>query len=170
MDKQANFWIGHLRLNKHPEGGWFKEVYRSDEILSKKSLPERYTSFRAISTSIYYLLYGNEHSSFHRLRSDEIWHFYSGSPVSVYIILPSGNLIIKICGPFAERGNSFQLLIPKGSWFAAKVTDPSSFTLLGCTVAPGFDFEDFELGQREELTKRFPQHAKIIQAFTNNQG
>ena len=169
MNKDANFWIAHLGLNKHPEGGWFKEVFRSDEILSKKSLPARYTSFRAISTSIYYLLKGDEHSSFHRLKSDEIWHFYGGAPVNVYIISPLGKLTINSCGPFAEEGNVFQLLIPKGSWFAAKVTDLSSYTLLGCTVAPGFDFEDFELGKREELIKRFPQHTEVIKMFTNNQ-
>ena len=170
MDKQANFWIGHLGLNKHPEGGWFKETFRSDEILSKKSLPGRYTSFRAVSTSIYYLLNGNEHSSFHRLKSDEIWHFYTGAPVNVYVISPLGKLTIHSCGPFAEKGDVFQLLIPMGSWFAAMVSNRSSYTLLGCTVAPGFDFEDFELGQREELIKRFPRHTKIIQAFTKNQG
>jgi predicted cupin superfamily sugar epimerase len=166
MTKGADFWISHLGLEKHPEGGWFKEVFRSNEILSKKSLPGRYTSFRAVSTSIYYLLKGNEFSSFHRLRSDEIWHFYSGSPVSVYIISPTGYLTINTCGPLAEQGNNFQLLIPKGSWFAAKVIDPSSFALLGCTVAPGFDFEDFELGKRESLLNRFPQHAEIIKEFT----
>ncbi len=166
MDKKADFWIAHLGLEKHPEGGWFKEVFRSGEILSKKSLPVRYTSFRAVSTSIYYLLKGNELSGFHRLRSDGIWHFYSGSPIDVYIISPNGNLTIKTCGPFPEKGNSFQLLVPKGNWFAAKVTDPSSYTLLGCTVAPGFDFEDFELGKRESLIDRFPQHAEIIKGFT----
>ncbi len=168
MNKEPNFWIEHLGLNKHPEGGWFKEVFRSDEILSKKSLPGRYTSFRAVSTSIYYLLKGNEYSGFHRLKSDEIWHFYSGAPVNVYVISPLGKLTINSCGPFAEEGNVFQLLIPKGSWFAAKVTDQSSYTLLGCTVAPGFDFEDFELGKREGLIKRFPQHTGIIMEFTKN--
>jgi predicted cupin superfamily sugar epimerase len=166
MTKGADFWIAHLGLEKHPEGGWFKETFRSDEILSKKSLPGRYTSFRTVSTSIYYLLKGNEFSSFHRLKSDEIWHFYNGSPVSVYIISPSGNLTINTCGPFADKGNTFQLLIPKGSWFAAKVSDATSYTLLGCTVAPGFDFEDFELGKREFLINRFPQHAEIIKGFT----
>lgn len=166
MDKTADYWIAHLGLQKHPEGGWLKENFRSDEILSKKSLPARYSSFRAVSTSIYYLLKGNEFSGFHRLRSDEIWHFYSGSPVRVYIISPSGNLTINMCGPFADKGNKFQLIIPKGSWFAAKVTDPTSFTLLGCTVAPGFDFEDFELGKREFLINRFPQHSDLIKELT----
>ncbi len=167
MEKDADFWIAHLGLNKHPEGGYFKEVFRSDEILSKKSLPGRYTSFRSVSSSIYYLLKSEEYSSFHRLKSDEIWHFYSGSPINVYIISPLGKLKIHTCGPFAERGNVFQLLIPKENWFAAKVAEETSYSLVGCTVAPGFDFEDFELSKQEELLKRFPQHAELISSFSN---
>ncbi|RLD53703.1 MAG: hypothetical protein DRJ05_15995 [Bacteroidetes bacterium] len=166
MEKDANFWIAHLGLKKHPEGGFYKEVFRSDEILSKKSLPARYTSFRSVSTSIYYLLKSNEHSNFHRLKSDEIWHFYSGSPINVYIISPTGKLTINTCGPYAERGNVFQLLIPKGSWFAAKSMEEASYTLVGCTVAPGFDFEDFELPKQEDLLKRFPQHTELISKFS----
>ena len=166
MEKDADFWIAQLGLKKHPEGGYFKEVFRSGEILSKKSLPARYTSFRSVSTSIYYLLKSNEHSNFHRLKSDEIWHFYSGSPINVYIISTDGKLKIHTCGPYAERGNVFQLLIPKGSWFAAKVIEGDSFSLIGCTVAPGFDFEDFELSKEEELLKRFPHHAELISSFS----
>lgn len=169
MKDEAEFWITHLGLKKHPEGGFYKEVYRSDELLSKKHLPQRYTSFRATSTSIYYLLKGNEFSSFHRLKSDEIWHFYSGSAVAVYIILPTGKLSIQTCGPTVQKGNVFQLVIPRGCWFAAKVTNSSSYSLLGCTVAPGFDFEDFELGNREELIKAFPQHTSVINQFTKKQ-
>ncbi|MEZ5198660.1 MAG: cupin domain-containing protein [Bacteroidales bacterium] len=88
----AQNWIDHLKLQKHPEGGYFREVYRSQEFMHKKGLPNRYNSFRNFSTSIYFLLESNDISAFHRLKSDEIWHFYEGSPISIYFIIPSGKL------------------------------------------------------------------------------
>lgn len=162
----ADYWINKLGLIKHPEGGYFKETYRSQEILSVKSLPERYNSFRSYSTSIYFLLDNQEFSAFHRIKSDEIWHFHIGSTVTLYLIHSSGKLMEFKLGSNPEKGESLQLIIPKNHWFAAEVKDPDSFCLMACTVAPGFDFNDFELGNKAALNKKHPQHQQLIKKFT----
>ncbi len=167
MTRTSKFWIEYLQLSKHPEGGYFKEIYRSNEFIHKKSLPDRYTSFRSFSTSIYYLLESSEFSAFHRLKSDEIWHFYEGSAITIYVIIPGGEFRKLNLGSQPENGEIFQVLIPKGCWFAAHVNEPGSFALVGCSVSPGFDFEDIELGNREKLLKQFPQHSELIKKFTN---
>ena len=166
MIRNAQYWIDHLQLLKHPEGGHFKEVYRSNEFVNKKSLPDRYTSFRSFSSSIYFLLQSNEFSAFHRLKSDEIWHFYEGKTITIIAISPNGTLSKTYIGNNPEKGERLQLLIPKGFWFAASVNDSDSFSLVGCTVSPGFDFEDFEMGKKSDLEKRFPQHIEIISKYT----
>ncbi|MCB2222445.1 MAG: cupin domain-containing protein [Bacteroidetes bacterium] len=166
MIYNASYWIDHLKLNKHPEGGYYKEIYRSNEVINKKGLPGRYTSFRNISTSIYFLLKDRDFSAFHRLKSDETWHFYAGTTLLLYIIGPSGKLSKIRLGPEASQNDLFQITIPRGYWFAGQVEQPDSYALLGCTVAPGFDFEDFELGHRNELCKRFPKHRVLIEQFT----
>jgi len=166
MPKSAQFWIKHLKLKQHPEGGYFREVYRSDEFIQKKGLPERYSSFRSFSTSIYFLLESKSFSAFHRIKSDETWHFYKGSPLSIYIILQNGKLITVNIGQNSDHKELFQFTIPKGSWFAATPILSRSFSLLGCTVAPGFDFDDFEMGKKSELLKKYPQHTKLINEFS----
>lgn len=166
MVRNAQYWIDHLKLSKHPEGGYFKEVYRSNEFVNIKSLPDRYTSFRSFSTSIYFLLKSDEFSAFHRLKSDEIWHFYEGSSIVIFAISPDGTLSKTYVGNNCDKGERFQLLIPKGFWFAAIVNALDSFSLVGCTVSPGFDFEDFEMGKKSDLEKKFPQHKKIISKYT----
>ncbi len=166
MTRSAKYWIKKLNLSKHPEGGYFREVYRSKEFINKKSLPARYTSFRSFSTSIYFLLESHEFSAFHRLKSDEIWHFYDGSPLSLLIIEKTGVLKKIKLGKTPENNEVFQAVIEKGNWFAAKVNEPDSFSLIGCTVAPGFDFEDFELGKKSKLVELYPQHSDIIESFT----
>lgn len=162
MMYNAGYWIDKLELSKHPEGGYFREVYRSGEIISKKGLPGRYTSFRSFSTSIYFLLESDEFSAFHRLKSDETWHFYAGSALAIYIIDPRGKLGHVLLGSDAGKGQVFQFTVPKGHWFASAVNESRSYSLLGCTVAPGFDFEDFEMGIKSKLIKRFPQHQRLI--------
>jgi len=162
------YWIEKLGLEKHPEGGYFKEVYRSEEIIPKQSLHKRYLGDRNHSTSIYFLLTSNEFSAFHRIKSDETWHFYSGSPVTVHMIDESGKYSNVKLGSNPENGEVFQFAIPHGVWFAASVNEPDSFTLVGCTVAPGFHFDDFELGKREELIKLFPQYEGVIRKFTGS--
>jgi len=165
MAHSALYWINKFKLEKHPEGGHYREVYRSNEFINKKSLPGRYSSFRSFSTSIYFLLESNKFSAFHRLRSDEIWHFYEGSTLTIFVILPNGKLQKISLGPNPEQNEFFQFVIPKGCWFAAKVHKPGSYTLAGCTVSPGFDFDDFELGKRDTLLKLYPQHADLIKEF-----
>ena len=166
MNDTAKYWIDKLKLTRHPEGGYFREIYRSNEFINKKSLPERYSSFRSFSTSIYFLLESSEFSAFHRLKSDEIWHFYKGAPIRIFIIFRGGELRQYDLGSDPEKNQVFQALIPKGCWFAAKVIKPDSFSLIGCTVSPGFDFEDFEMGRLEKLSKLFPQHSQLIRQLT----
>ena len=161
--KDADYWIEKLGLVKHPEGGYYREVYRSSEIIPLDALPARYNGERSFSTSIYFLLREKETSRLHRLKSDELWHFYTGSPLNIHVIDPDGNhLAIKLGSDF-EKGESFQYTIEKGCWFGATVNDPSSYSLAGCTVAPGFEFDDFEIGQREELIRLYPEHKLVIE-------
>lgn len=166
MNKTAEFYIEKLKLQKHPEGGAFSEIYRCDEIITKGSLDKRYSGERSISTSIYFMLGKGEISAFHRIKSDEIWHFYDGCPATVYIIDEEGKLIIKIIGREIENNESFQVVIPRNCWFAAEVNDKDGFLLVGCTVAPGFDFNDFELADKEKLLNEYPEHKALIERLT----
>jgi predicted cupin superfamily sugar epimerase len=162
----AEYWIARLRLERHPEGGYFAETYRSAESLEAAALPLRYDGPRACSTAIYFLLPGDEISALHRLRSDELWHFHAGSAATIVVIEPGGALREVVIGPDAEAGQVFQATMPAGCWFGARVNDPASYTLVGCTVAPGFSYEDFELGDRRALLTAFPRHRKIIEGLT----
>ncbi|MDX9882202.1 MAG: cupin domain-containing protein [Prolixibacteraceae bacterium] len=163
----AAYWIDRLNLQRHPEGGWFRETYRAVEQIGEKGLPARYLSPRCFSTAIYYLLEKNDHSVFHRLKSDETWHFYTGtSSIRLFIISPKGKLSGYLIGPHPDQDEVFQLHIPQNHWFAALLTNPEGFALIGCTVAPGFEFDDFEIGKRSELTKMFPKHREIIEKMT----
>lgn len=164
--KTADYWISNLGLEKHPEGGYFKEIYRSDELLPAASLPARYQGARAFSTSIFFLLKKGEPSRFHRLKSDEIWSYHAGDATLIYLISPDGQLSTKILGPSIEKGESLQVVIPLGFWFGAEVKEQGSYGLMGCVVAPGFEFADFELAKREGLLKQFPQHAVLIGTLT----
>ncbi len=166
MNSKAKEYIQKLQLEKHPEGGYFKEIYRSGEIITADKLPGRFKSSRSFSTSIYFLLEGNQFSSFHRLKSDETWHFYDGVTVLVYIIDSKGKLELKRVGSNISEGDNFQLTINAGCWFAAELIDKKGFTLIGCTVSPGFDFNDFELGKRDELIRQFPDHIDVISRLT----
>ncbi|KER10656.1 MAG: hypothetical protein HY22_02185 [[Candidatus Thermochlorobacteriaceae] bacterium GBChlB] len=164
--KDASYWIAALGMQAHPEGGFFKEVYRSDERLPASALPARFGGERAVSTSIYFLLRSNEFSSLHRIQSDEIWHFYDGASVTVYVIDTAGRLQALRLGRNVEHGERFQAVVKAGSWFGATVASADSFALVGCTVAPGFDFADFELAKREDLLAQFPEHRAIIERLT----
>lgn len=166
MSLSSSYWIEQLHLQHHPEGGWFTETYRSADIVRHEALPTRYSGDRCASTSVYFLLTSDEFSAFHRLQSDEIWHFYTGGATVVVTIDSEGRRNDIRMGSNPERGEHFQALLPAGTWFGAYVEEPNSFALVGCTVAPGFDFADFELAQRGELVRLFPQHEHIIQKLT----
>ena len=141
---KAAYWIDKLQMIKHPEGGYFKETYRSNEVLETRELPKRYESERCFGTSIYFLLTIESVSNFHRLKSDELWHFHQGGVARIHFISPEGEYYHKDIGADFEKGETLQVIIPKNSWFAAEVIT-GDFILVGCTVAPGFEFQDFEL-------------------------
>ncbi|HED05542.1 MAG TPA: cupin domain-containing protein [Ignavibacteria bacterium] len=165
--EKVDFYIKKFGLEKHPEGGYFKETYRSGEIIQKDFLPVRYSGARTFSTLIYFLLQGEQISYFHKLKSDEIWHFYDGSSLTIYLIKNEYEIIEIILGNDVQNNESFQAIIPKDNWFAAEVMNKNSYSLVGCTVAPGFDFKDFELSKRKELLKTYPNHLGIINKFTH---
>ncbi len=162
MSPQAQKYIEKLQLKPHPEGGYYKEIYRAGDMILPEHLPKRYKSSRNFSTSIYFLLERNQVSNFHKLKSDEQWLFYDGSGIVIYVIDEGGNLNKILLGRNIENGESLQTVIKYNSWFAAELSNKTSFALIGCTVAPGFDFNDFELGKRDALIKAFPQFRELI--------
>jgi predicted cupin superfamily sugar epimerase len=164
--KTEQYLIGKLKLKKHPEGGHYRELYRSEEHIPSKGLPRRYSGKRAFSTSIYYLLCGKEVSRFHRLNSDELWHFYAGSPLTIHVISTKGKYSTIRLGACPDKGQVFQCTIKRNSWVGATVNNVKSFSLVGCTVAPGFDFADFETAEEEELVRLCPRRKIIIAKLT----
>jgi predicted cupin superfamily sugar epimerase len=166
MTKDANYWIKKLNLEPHPEGGFYRQTYKAEQVLPHESLPPQFTGPRPASTAIYFLLEGKSFSAFHRLRSDELWHFYAGAPVLVHILSEPGEYSTILLGSDPEAGEALQAAVTAGCWFASHVKDRKSFALVGCTVAPGFYFEDFELAKREELAHLYPQHRQVIEKLT----
>jgi len=164
-NRDARYWIEKLGLEPHPEGGYFRQSYKAELVVPKSALPEGFAGARAASTAIYFLLEGKNFSAFHRLRSDEVWHFYAGDPL-VHGIEPEGKYFSILLGRDLEAGQVLQTVVPAGCWFASHVPDWKSFALVGCTVAPGFEFEDFEMGKREELARAYPQHRDVIERLT----
>ena len=162
----AKYWVERLGLERHPEGGFFRQTYRSELMMAEAALPEGFIGARPASTAIYFLLEGQNFSAFHRLRSDEMWHFYAGAPLAVHVIDRFGRHSANLLGNDLESGQSFQAVVPAGCWFASHVADWKSCALVGCTVAPGFDFADFEMAKREELVRQYPQHREIIERLT----
>ena len=163
MVKGAEYWIETLRLAEHPEGGFYRRTYVSGEEVRPERLPERFSGPRPFSSAIYYLLPGDRTSAFHRIKSDELWHFYAGSPLTICIIDKEGELREKRLGNDPGKGEAFQHCIEAGNWFGAVVNDRGSYSLVGCTVAPGFDFEDFELADPDRLAELYPQHRTLIE-------
>lgn len=166
MRKSAEYWIKKLDLLTHIEGGAYKETYRAPLSFAKEQLPAAYSGNRPASTGIYFLLQKDQFSALHKIASDEMWHFYDGDPIEIIEIKEDGELIRHLLGPDADQGHSFQLVIPANSWFGSRVLGNGEYALVGCTVAPGFDFEDFELAKRETLISAFPLHEKIIMELT----
>lgn len=156
MNKRAKYLIDKLGLKKHPEGGYFYEHYRSHDFIARKSLKGDYNSERNYATAIFFLLEGDDFSSFHKIKSDEIWHLYEGSGIKLSLIDENEKIVIKELGWNLEKSQSPVCVIPQNTWFAAELTDKSSYALVGCTVSPGFDFEDFTLGSKLELFRQFP--------------
>ena len=166
MMKDAAYWIEKLEMKKHPEGGYYKETYRCSEIISSGCLPKRYKGYRNYSTAVYFLIPPHDFSAFHRLKTDEIWHFYDGYSLTIHLMDTQGNYSPVKLGQNWENQESFQVLVKAGDWCGANLINPESYALVGCTVAPGFDFQDFENGKREDLLKLYPQHSSIIEKLT----
>ncbi len=150
--------IAHLGLHQHPEGGYYKETYRSDLSVTRAD-----GANRALSTLIYFLMPHSKFSKFHRIQSDELWMYQDGEAITIYMIFPDGNLEIKEVGKDISSGQQLQLIIPAGVIFGAEVKQANGFNLSACMVSPGFDFMDFELFKSVDLIALYPQHAQIIQ-------
>jgi len=162
----AQYWKDKLNLESHVEGGSFREIYRAEHILPKEVLKPGHNGERAVSTSIYFLLEYGQFSAFHRIASDELWHHYEGTALCIYEIQTDGKLIKHLLGKDFDNGERPQVIIPAGSWFGSRVEEESGYTLCGCTVAPGFDFADFELADKVQLIQQYPQHDSIINELT----
>lgn len=150
------FWVEHLGLEKHPEGGYYRETYRSEKTYEGRNL----------ATSIYYLLPGNKVSRFHRLRFDEIWYFHKGAPLKVYFLRPKEGLVQYTLGLNPQLGQQLSLLVPGGTIFGGEVADKDAYALVSCHMAPGFDFEDFELLSSRQLLEQFPNYQTLIHKLT----
>ena len=163
-------YIISLGLEPHPEGGHYAQTYQAAETIPQAALPARFAGDRPYSTAIQFLLENHNRSALHRIQSDEVWHFYTGGPLNVYVIDPvSGTLSTIQLGNNPYRGDVFQAVVPAGYWFGAKPVglpgDPP-FSLVGCTVAPAFNFAEFELANPDDMMALFPQHEAIIQLLT----
>jgi len=166
VKRTADYWISRLNLSTHIEGGAFREIYRSPVMVPRPALPLSFGGDRSFCTSIYFLLKNNQFSAFHKIKSDEIWHFYYGDALIVYEIEGTGQLRVHKLGNDPDKGESFQCVISAGNWFAARLAPKGDYALVGCTVSPGFDFADFELATENELVKLFPEHEEVIRELT----
>ncbi len=164
----SNDIIQKFNLQKHPEGGYFKETYRSVGYIENKNLSSEFIGDRNYATGIYFLLTSDSFSAFHKINQDEMWHFYLGTTLKLHMISPEGNYSYILIGNDILNNEVPQFVVPAQYWFAAEVVKNNSFAFTGCTVAPGFDFNDFVLPKREELIKLFPQHSEIISRLTHS--
>jgi predicted cupin superfamily sugar epimerase len=154
---EAQRLIATYRLQPHPEGGWYRETFRSAERVTTSA-----GTVRSATTSIYFLLTAEKFSAFHRLASDETWHFYRGDPVTVEVIAASGTHEVRVLG----ADDVLQTTVAGGAYFAAHVDAPDGYALVGCDVAPGFEFADFHLTTRSMLTAAYPHLAPLIARYT----
>ena len=155
--------IAKFKLEKHPEGGYFKEVYRSEGIISEDNLPNNIDGKRNYSTSIYFLLTSHDFSAFHKINQDEIWHFYLGTTLKLHMISPEGNYSFVMIGNNFKENEVPQFIVPAQYYFAAEVVKKNSYSFVGCTVAPGFDFRDFDMPKSSNLIEKYPDHKSIIE-------
>lgn len=164
--RTAADWIARLQLLPHPEGGWYRETYRAAESVAASALPPRFGAPRSHATAIYFLLEAGAVSRLHRIKSDEVWHFYAGDTLVLSAIAPDGRLISHRLGPASDPAALPQAVVPAGAWYGASLMPGGAWALTGGTVAPGFDFADFELAERGALLAAFPQHRALIERLT----
>ena len=165
----AQTWIDRLDLEAHPEGGYYRETYRSDETIPAKALPARFDDARDVAALIYFLLPADSFSALHRIRQDEAWHFYAGTPLTLHQIAPDGTYVPSTLGRAVDRGQRLHAVVPAGTWFGATVQADDGYALVGCTTAPAFDFADFELADRAVLVDAYPQHRGLIERLTRSE-
>ncbi|TLX77200.1 cupin domain-containing protein [Labilibacter sediminis] len=161
MGKQAKEIVNHLQLQEHPEGGWYKEVYRSDMVLNQKALPHTFTADKSALTSIYYLLANAQYSAFHKIKSPEVWFFHKGMPLVIHMISEKGTYS-KVELSDKAQGH-LQYTVEPNTWFAAEIKGQYGYSLVSCAVAPGFDFSDFTLAQSTDLRSEYSEHVEIIE-------
>lgn len=159
---EMDFWISKLELEPHPEGGYYKRTFASGEQVSDQELSVQFEGKRKLYTSIYFLLTTDNVSHFHRLKSDELWYYHAGSSLTIHVIHENGEYQEMKLGLNLDEGEVLQALVPKNSIFGSSVLGDDSYSLVGCMVSPGFEFQDFELFTQEELLAKYPQHRDII--------
>lgn len=155
--------VKQLGLLPHPEGGYYSETYRSS---GGYTLAGEQAGYRSYSTAIYFLLTRGNFSALHRIKSDEVWHFYLGDPVHIHTISPEGEYRCKVLGNNFSMNEIPQYVVAAGWWFGSESVGETGYSLVGCTVAPGFDFADFELAEKEKLVAEFPGYQSIIEQLT----
>lgn len=166
MDEAVRRIVERFELEPHPEGGFFREVYRSSTRLTHPGIAQDEARERAAGTLIYYLLSGNDFSAFHRVRhSDEIWHLYAGGPIEILVIDAAGKLDRRLLTTDIEQGAP-TTVVRADDWQSARLAEGTGWAFGGCSVAPGFDFADFELPTPDFLLNRYPQHAVTIRELT----
>lgn len=161
----AKDYIRLLNLQAHPEGGYYRETYRDQNSYPLQDI-NGINGERNFSTAIYFLVEKENFSALHRIKSDEVWHFYAGDALEVIEIDERGELRFTKVGHHLEKGEVFQYVVKAGNWFGSRLAEGGNFALVGCTVSPGFDFADFEMAEREKLLAAFPQYTNTILALT----
>lgn len=151
--------IRRFGLQPHPEGGYFRETYRSAARVTREGARDS----RSASTAIYFLLCDGAHSAWHRIRSDELWHFYAGDPIDIHVLDAEGELRTHRLGnALTDPDAVFQAVVQAGDWFAAECASPKGCALVGCTVAPGFEFSEFEIADVNALAAAHPAHRDLV--------
>ena len=168
MQEKIEKLKSQLQLEAHPEGGFYKETYRSKGHIAQAHLGEPFEGDRNYSTGIYFLLTAGNFSAFHKIHQDEMWHFYDGFPIRLHVITPSGTYFSQLIGRNINQGELPQFVVEAECWFASEVAHEQPYSLVGCTVSPGFDFRDFEMAKRGELIEKFPNHKEIIKRLTRD--
>lgn len=166
---RADELIQRFGLQPHPrEGGFFRETYRSEEKFAPESLDPRYFGARSVSTAIYYLLKPGTYSALHRLKSDEVFHFYLGDPVRMLLLHPDGSSQEIVLGSDVDAGQCLQVVVPRNVWQGTLLEPYGEYALLGCTVAPGFDYADYEHARKADLIERYPLREDLIRQLTGD--
>lgn len=166
MKQIIQAYIDKLDLQLHPEGGFYRETYRSVQLVDVDLRGEGSLLSRNVCTGIHFLLEQGNFSAFHKIGSDEMWHFYAGQALEIIEIREAGELRCTRLGANFMGGDLHQYVVPAHTWFACRVAEGGHFSLVGCTVAPGFHFDDFHLADSEHLIARYPQHQEIIRDLT----